>query len=623
MAEAVYLIALPLLSFVILLLFGSKFSRLWVSLIGIGGIAMSAAHALNLFSQSLGQASVKQVLWTFLPADLFGYRSIDLALRLDSLSLTMCLVVTFVSTLIALYSSEFMESEEGLCRFFSVVNLFVAFMLILVLADNLLFLFMGWEGVGLCSYLLIGFYYREQKAENAAMKAFITTRVGDVFLLFGMLICLLVFNTLDIQEILEQAQAVYPNGSTLITIAAFCLLGGAAGKSAQLPLQTWLADAMWGPTPVSALIHAATMVTAGVYLVARMSGLILLSSEAQVAVLIVGGATMLLAGIAALVQTDMKRVLAYSTMSQIGYMFLALGAGAYEAAIFHLATHAFFKALLFLSAGVIGHALHTYDLRHMGGLFRQMPGLFSLFLIGCLSLVGLPLVSAGFFSKEWIMTQVFVAPVVGPWAFGIGVIGAFLTGLYTFRMLIIAFFGEAKSIADAHGGWRLLLPLYVLALFSVGLGWLETPDFLGHIHLMSSFLSKSLPEIWSSSPEGDALVILLPSITALLGIMLAIWLYGILRLHHLKRHLLPVGLIELLKGGGGFDWLYQRVFIKPYVALSYRIKTDVVESWSRALVDLVNGAFGLLDRLHTGRMTHYVSFLIMAALALASVMVFG
>src|SRR5699024_3271746 len=329
------------------------------------------------------------------------------------LSVTMISVVTGVGFLIHLFSSWYMTEDlaggHGYPRFFAYMNLFILSMLLLVLGDNLLLLYMGWECVGMCSYLLIGYHYKDYDNAWAAYKAFITTRVGDVALAIGLFILFTTFGTLNIQELLQAAPEAWANGNTMANLAALCLLGGAVGKSAQLPLQTWLPDAMAGPTPVSALIHAATMVTAGVYLIARMHTIFELAPAVLTLVAVVGTITLLLAGFAALVQTDIKRVLAYSTMSQIGYMFLALGVGAWDAAIFHLMTHAFFKALLFLTSGSIIIACHhEQDMFKMGGLWKSLKLPYVVFVIGSASLSALPLITAGYFSKDEILELTFL-----------------------------------------------------------------------------------------------------------------------------------------------------------------------------------------------------------------------
>lgn len=618
MAPSIYLIVFPVLSFAILLLFGTRIPRAITSILGVFGIALSAIYALLLFSQSLSHQPERQWLWSIVPDQSLAFSALDVALWVDPLSITMSLVVTFVSFWIALYATEYMAHEEGVVRFFAVLNLFVAFMLLLVLADNLLVLFIGWEGVGICSYLLIGFYYREKSAELAAMKAFLTTRVGDIFLLFAMFLCIAAFHTTDIATINNQSHALYPNGSLIITLIALCLLGGAVGKSAQIPLQIWLPDAMWGPTPVSALIHAATMVTAGVYLLARMSAVFVLSHDAQMIVLVVGCATLIIGSLSALVQTDLKRVLAYSTMSQIGYMFLALGVQAPKAAMFHLVTHAFFKALLFLCAGVIGHGLHTYDMAKMGGLYKKMPLVANLFVIGCLSLVGIPFISAGFFSKEWILDQALANPQVGLMAYSIGVFGVFLTALYTGRMVLLVFFGELKTKLHGHQGVAMTVPLVVLAIFSIGIGWLQIPPALAHMDLVSSYLMPALPDL-NQSHQANLITLMLPSIVSLVGIAVAFLLWRGYKLY--EKTPSPNWFISLLRDGGGFNRLCISALVKPYVALAHAMSSDVVECSIASIRRMLESISTPVLSIHKKSLAHHLSLLIFFALALASSMV--
>src|SRR5438093_92135 len=393
MLDLVWLIpALPLAGFLLLALFGPRLSRRAVALGGAGVVLASAVVswlvAFSFLTSPAPGASYTQNLWTWM--DVAGFQP-RMALYLDPLSLVMMLVVTSVGFLIHWYSTEFMAGDEGYSRFFAYMNLFVASMIVLLLGDNLVLLYLGWEGVGLCSYLLIGFWYTDPANGRAARKAFYVTRVGDTAMSLGLFMLFTQLGTLQIQELMHRAQGQWAAGSGLATAAGLLLLGGAVGKSAQLPLQVWLPDAMAGPTPTSALIHAATMVTAGVYLIARTHVLYALSPEAQRAVAVVRIATLLLAAFSALAQRDMKRVLAYSTISQIGYMFLALGLGAWSAALFHFMTHAFFKALLFLGAGAVIHVLHhEQDLNRMGGLRKMLHSLFYVFAIGTAALSALP-----------------------------------------------------------------------------------------------------------------------------------------------------------------------------------------------------------------------------------------
>ena len=465
MLELLWLIpALPLLGFLVLMLAGSRLSRTEVACVGCGSIGLSAVVTLivglSFMAAPPAGARFTQTLWVWV--DVAGFRP-AFAFYLDALSLTMIFVVTFVGFLIHLYSVEYMmEEEEGYSRFFAYMNLFVCAMLTLLLADNLMLLLLGWEGVGLCSYLLIGFFYKDEANGQAASKAFIVTRVGDTAMLMALFLLFAELGTLDIQELLQRAGQQFQPGSGLAAAVALLLLGGAVGKSAQLPLQTWLPDAMAGPTPVSALIHAATMVTAGVYLIARTHALFTLAPAVLTLVAVIGTLTLLMAGFAALVQTDIKRVLAYSTISQIGYMFLALGVGAWSAALFHFMIHAFFKALLFLGAGAVIMCLHhEQDMYRMGGLRRLMPFTFWCFLIGSGALAAIPVVTAGFYSKDLIIWNAYNSDTGGIWLWAGAFAGAFLTSIYTFRMVFLTFFRDGHRTgeeAPAHPPARAVRP---------------------------------------------------------------------------------------------------------------------------------------------------------------------
>ena len=482
--------AIPLAGFIVLALLGRRLSKKVIAYVGVGSVGMSALLAVIMAIEFLGDPpqghAFTQTLWTWMQFN--GYAQ-TISFSLDALSLVMILVVTVVGFFIHLYSSEFMSDEEGYSRFFAYMNLFVGSMLTLVLADNLLLLYLGWEGVGLCSYLLIGFWYKDPANGHAARKAFIVTRIGDTAMALGLFLLFTNLGTFNIQDLMRNASQQWAVGSATATLAAALLLGGALGKSAQLPLQVWLPDAMAGPTPVSALIHAATMVTAGVYLIARTHVLFELAPVVQTAVAVIGAATLLLAGCSALVQRDIKRVLAYSTISQIGYMFLALGVGAWSAAIFHLMTHAFFKALLFLGAGVVILAQHhEHDMFKMGGLRKELPVTFWTFLIGSASLSALPLVTAGFYSKDLILWQAWSSPSGGTALWMAGLFGAFITSIYTFRMVFVTFFGVSKMDVSYRPGLRITIPLIVLAFLSLGGGFVELPDTLGSLHLFSDLL---------------------------------------------------------------------------------------------------------------------------------------
>ncbi|PHI31497.1 NADH-quinone oxidoreductase subunit L [Budvicia aquatica] len=561
-------ILLPLLGFLLLAFSRGRWSENTSATVGVGSIGLAAlvtAWIVYGFVTQGNDAEVsKQVLWNWMTVDTFN---ISVTLTLDSLSATMLSVVVGVGFLIHLYASWYMRGEEGYSRFFAYTNLFIASMVVLVLADNLLLMYLGWEGVGLCSYLLIGFYYTNPKNGAAAMKAFIVTRVGDVFLAIGLFILYTELGTLDIRTLMELAPQKFAVGSTAMNWATLMLLGGAVGKSAQLPLQTWLADAMAGPTPVSALIHAATMVTAGVYLIARTNGLFLLTPEVLNLVGVIGGVTLLLAGFAALVQTDIKRVLAYSTMSQLGYMFLALGVQAWDAAIFHLMTHAFFKALLFLSSGsVILACHHEQNIFKMGGLRNKIPLVYVCFLVGGAALSALPMVTSGFFSKDKILFEAYASGHFN--LMMAGLVGAFLTSLYTFRMIFIVFHGEAKTEAHSVGGIAHNLPLIVLLVLSTTLGaFIALP------------LNGVLP-VRQFGEEGKLMLEAISGAIAIAGILLAAALY-------LGKRQLVTSIAQSAPGkllstwwynAWGFDWLYDKVFVKPYLAIAKLLRRDPLNS---------------------------------------------
>ena len=474
MAEMIWLVPLlPLLSSVLLMLGSASFPRLLIAVLGVGSVASAALLTMSIGMDFLADPQPFQMtLWTWMQV---GNFSPGIAFYFDGLTLVMMSVITGVGFLIHLFSTEFMEQDSSYARYFAYLNMFVAAMLVLVMADNLLLLYLGWEGVGVCSYLLVGFWYQNSANGQAARKAFVVTRIGDTAMALGLFLLFTELGTLNIQGLVGAANQQWQVGDTLPLIACLLLLGGAVGKSAQLPLHTWLPDAMAGPTPVSALIHAATMVTAGVYLIARTHGLFLLAPTAMMVVAVIGLATSLMAAFTALMQSDIKRILAYSTISQIGYMFLALGVGAWAAGIFHLMTHAFFKALLFLGSGAIIHYLHhEHNIFKMGGLRSKMPVTFWSFMIGSAALAALPMTS-GFFSKDQILLQAYQLPGAGPWLWLGGLLGALLTAVYSFRLVFVVFFGEAKTQTEGDTGWRMAVPLVVLCTLSLIGGYFVIP----------------------------------------------------------------------------------------------------------------------------------------------------
>nr|WP_143004183.1 NADH-quinone oxidoreductase subunit L [Thiohalorhabdus denitrificans] len=591
--------ALPLAGFVVLALLGGQLGRGGIATVGVGSVAASFALALVVGAEFLGAPppgdAVTATAWLWMAV---GDLQPAIAFYLDPLALVMTLVVTGVGMLIHLYSAEYMAEDPGYRRYFAYLNLFVAAMLTLVLADNLLLLYLGWEGVGVCSYLLIGFWYTEPENGRAARKAFVITRVGDVALLVGLLLLLDRLGTLQIQPLLAAAEANWAAGSAVAVAAAALLLGGAVGKSAQLPLQSWLPDAMAGPTPVSALIHAATMVTAGVYLIARTHPLFVLAPPVMEAVAAVGAATLLLAALSALVQRDLKRILAYSTISQIGYMFLALGVGAWSAAIFHFMTHAFFKALLFLTAGAVIAAMHhEHDIFRMGGLWRRMPVTFAGFLAGAAALAAFPAVTAGFFSKDLILAETWAA---SPALWLAGWLGAWLTAFYIFRAVFVVFFGPERTAPAYRPGLAMAVPVGILAVLSIAGGWMDPAGFLA-------------PTWTSSAPHpGSTTVWILMGLGALAsigGILLAYGAY--LRAPELvapvQRSLTARRLRDLWLAGWGFDGLYGVLFVRPIYALARFNRHDVVDRGVDALVAGSRALHGLLSRTQTGNLRWYAA----------------
>jgi NADH-quinone oxidoreductase subunit L len=600
-------ILFPIISFVVLAFSRGRLSENIAASIGVGSIALSAATAAITGYYFAEKSTLEGIYiepwWTWLS---IGDFAPSLTLHLDGLSLTLLGIVTGVGFLIHLFASWYMRGEEGYSRFFAYMNLFIASMLVLVLADDLVMLFFGWEGVGLCSYLLIGFYYRDANNGAAAMKAFIVTRVGDVLMLVCLFILFREFGTLHIQTILHAApQHANPHA---LQLAALLLLGGAVGKSAQIPLQTWLADAMAGPTPVSALIHAATMVTAGVYLITRTHTLFELSPDVLYLVGCTGAITLLMAGLSALAQTDIKRVLAYSTMSQIGYMFLALGVGAWDAAIFHLMTHAFFKALLFLAAGAVIIATHhEQDIFKMGGLRKSLPLVYACFLVGGSALAALPFVTAGFYSKDEIIWQTLAAN--RPEFVIAGLLGAFLTSIYTFRLIFVVFHGQLQTEAHEGKGISYLLPLAVLLVLSTAIGALIQPP-----------LSSVLPlSPGAASDEGKHLLEMISIAVALSGIAIAYGLYAGNRQFITRISSTTFGHFFkcLWKYAWGFDMLYHALFVKPFLALVSFIKRDaadyIVEGFIPGSLNFVRQG---LSASQNGRVRWYAVSMVLGLIAL-------
>jgi NADH-quinone oxidoreductase subunit L len=600
MFDLLFLVFLaPFLGFVILTFGRRRLSENAAAAIGIGAVGVSAVTTLALgiefFAHPPAGGAFTQPLWQWLDVGGFAPR---FALRLDGLSLTMLGVITGVGFFIHVFSAWYMREYGDCARFFSYMNLFVASMLFLVLGDNLLFLFFGWEGVGLCSYLLIGFWYKDPANGTAARKAFIVTRVGDALFAIGLFWLFRDLGTLDIQQAVLLAHRHFVLGGPEITAITLLLLGGAVGKSAQLPLQTWLPDAMAGPTPVSALIHAATMVTAGVYLIARTHGLFELAPFSLEAVGVIGATTLLLASCAALVQSDIKRILAYSTMSQIGYMFLALGCAAWGASIFHLMTHAFFKALLFLTSGAVILACHhEQDIFKMGGLRKQLPLEYACFLVGGLALAAFPFITAGYYSKDEILWEAYAGGHSG--LFLAGLVGAFLTPLYIFRLIFTVFHGEAKMQAHRGRGLTYWLPLAVLLVFSTFVGGMIHPPLAGVLPAATEH-TTNLPKLT---------VGILSSAVALSGIAVACGLFlGQRRLVTWLAGTLPGRLLaQWWVQDWGFDWLYDRLLVRPFVWFARVNIRDGIDLAILTIPTALRTLNGALVRTENGRMRWYAA----------------
>ena len=601
-------ILFPLIGFVLLAAGRNKLPEPVAAIIGVGAVGLSALFALMSGLKFVNSGATQQVdhLWTWF--NVGGFNP-GISLHLDGLSLVMLGMITGVGFLIHIFASWYMRGEEDFARFFSYFNLFVASMLLLVLGDNLALLFLGWEGVGLCSYLLIGYYYSNPDKGLAAIKAFTVTRVGDVFLLIGLFLVFQQFGTLNIAYIVENASTVMTQSSSTTIWTALMLFLGAAGKSAQIPLQTWLADAMAGPTPVSALIHAATMVTAGVYLCCRLFSVFEMAPEVMVFISITGAVTLIVAGFAALVQTDIKRILAYSTMSQLGYMFMAVGAEAYQAGLFHMLAHAFFKALLFLSSGAVILAYHhEQNIFKMGGLFKHNKFLFACFAIGGGALAAIPFLTIGYFSKDAILGAVWVAGqsiAVYDCLYWTGVAGAFLTSIYTFRLIWIVFFGKENTPYHSIKGATYWLPLAILAVLSTFVGAvLKTP--VANILNAAKIPAFEIPEALEHgmhAAEHTAVGIALAGLAV--GIVLFAFAYKAVQ--GFARTCLGAGLANICRNALGFDALYNIVFVQPYLLIAKLLGRDPIDGVWLVLPALVKSGHSFTSSRQSGSLREYAS----------------
>jgi NADH-quinone oxidoreductase subunit L len=610
---------LPLCGFVVNGLLGKRLPKALVTTVALlaplSAFGVVARAAWIFFTAGAAKPYVEScpVPWISV-----GSFHVDFSFVLDPLSLVMLLVITGVGFLIHVYSVGYMEHEEGYARYFAYLNLFLFFMTVLVLAGNALLMFVGWEGVGLASYLLIGFYFRKDSAANAGKKAFLVNRVGDFGFLVALFYLIANFGTLTFTEIASKITACAGWQGGVLTVIALCLLLGATGKSAQLPLYIWLPDAMEGPTPVSALIHAATMVTAGVYMIARLHVLFDHAPFALAIVAIVGAATALFAATIGLAQNDIKRVLAYSTISQLGYMFLACGVAAYSAGIFHLMTHAFFKALLFLAAGSVIHGLGgEQDLRKMGGLWKKLPVTFAVTTVGVFAIAGFyPL--AGFFSKDAILYAAFLVPGYGPLLWAVGALTALLTSAYMFRLWYLAFLGKPRSEeVHAHESpWSMLGPLVLLALLSVGGGWIGIERFSGFLAPSTGAL-----HLESAIPHLEIMLSVVAVALAALGLLIAHILYSAKPETPAKLATAIGPVYTLVAGKYYVDEIYAALIVKPLLFLSRFLLGWVVDfailgglAWLLAGIANLSGA--ILQYWQSGNLRSYAAWLAAGAAAL-------
>ena len=645
------MVAAPLASSLVLALLGRRLNRAAIATLGCAAVALSLVGAVwttfpllapafsglpagsGISYDAAGIPYLAEELYTWFEVGAFAPA---IAFRLDALSALMVLVITGVGLLIHLYAAGYMAEDPDYGRFFCFLNLFVAAMLVLVLADNLPLLYLGWEGVGLCSYLLIGFWYREPANGAAARKAFLVTRVGDAALAVGMFLIARELGTLHLEEVALRARGAWLPGDPGVTLAAALLMVGALGKSAQVPLQAWLPDAMAGPTPVSALIHAATMVTAGVYLIARTHEIFLLAPAVMATVAGIGAVTAFTAACSALVQRDIKRVLAYSTISQIGYMFAALGVGAFTAAMFHFMTHAFFKALLFLSAGIVTHACHGQgDLHRLGGLRRgrALPGAAALAAVGAGSLAGLPLITAGFYSKDAILFGTLHPLYGGVGLFALLLFTTGLTALYAFRWYFLIFAGRPGASSEGElrrPGAALLWPCVGLAAGALLAGFVETPATLGGNHALSRFLEPVFARaeqlragaeqavFGADATVVEATVQAMSGALSILGVLMA-YQFFVLRPAWLTRlQTSSLGRFggALWESGWAADAWYRALAIRPFCAMARWLRQEPIDDVVGAVAATARFGHRALSLTQTGRLRTYAAALVFGALLL-------
>ena len=645
MSEYLFLVPiLPLAGFLINGLLLGRLPRPVVSFVACVPVGLSFLLSVLLFFGLKGLPPdarvIEQVLFPWIYSGSF---LANIGFLLDPLSAVMILVVSGVGFVIHLYSIGYMHHDPCFGRYFAYLNLFMFSMLTLVLADNFLFMFVGWEGVGLCSYLLIGFWFEKKSASDAGKKAFIVNRIGDFGFLIGMFIIFWQVGSLDFRVVMEAAPTMFVAGGALITAACILLFTGAIGKSAQIPLYVWLPDAMEGPTPVSALIHAATMVTAGVYMIARSNVLYLLAPDALLVVAIVGAVTAIFAATIGLAQNDIKRVLAYSTVSQLGYMFLACGVAAFGAGIFHLMTHAFFKALLFLAAGSVIHAMSgEQDMRKMGGLRRHVPVTYITMLIAALTIVGIPGLS-GFFSKDEILWKAFSSPYGHPVLWALGFVTAGLTAFYMFRLIYLTFHGKGRMDADTRKHLHespksMTVPLMVLALLSIVGGWIGMPHLFGVTNYFEQWMAPvmsgaghdAVSHALAAGGGDTGMEVGLMTATVILvlvAILAARKLYGqtpelSTRLREKTPHL-----HRLLFNKYYVDEIYGAVIVRPLVNMSIFlwkiVDVLIIDGLINGFATLYNDISQTLRAGQTGRVRSYATVFVAGVVALVAYFLLG
>lgn len=614
--------AFPLLGFLVIALGQKRMPGIFAGILASVLVLASFVVSLFLFFSFSGEA---RVVHLFSWIDSFNL-SVPFSFLIDQISLVMLLIVTGVGFLIHLYSIGYMKEDEGFARFFSYLNLFIFFMLLLVMGSNYVVLFAGWEGVGLCSYLLIGFWFRNPEYNKAANKAFIMNRIGDLGFLLGIILIFMTFGSVSFDKVFGAAVSIPDNQPVIIAITLLLFIG-AMGKSAQIPLYTWLPDAMAGPTPVSALIHAATMVTAGIYMVVRSNILYSIAPATLGFVAFIGGATAIFAASIALKQTDIKKVLAYSTVSQLGFMFAALGAGAYATALFHVTTHAFFKALLFLAAGSVIHAVSgEQDVRKMGGLRKKLPLTFAVFMIGTLAISGIPPLS-GFFSKDEILAKVYVQ---SPVLFFVLAVSSVLTAVYMFRLLFLTFFGNFRGTHEQehhiHESPAIMtLPLVALAILSALGGFLGIPTLFSENHLLKSWLGPALSSPAAMLQTGPSHAFEWTLIGSSL-LLLAIIIFYTYRKYVVAASIPSsdtdeMGLVtKTIYNKYYIDELYQIMFVKPLHLLgsfSHRVlDTKVIDGFITFINKSVLSGSQTLRKLQTGNAGFYVFAMVFGIIAI-------